>query len=199
MVCAAGAQQRSAGNFDYYVLSLSWAPDFCAQPSGYKDPRECGKGRRLGFVVHGLWPQSERGRGPERCAPASPVRRDIVQAMLAYIPSPGLIQHEWSLHGVCSGLGAADYFGLVGKARDQIRIPPELQAPDKARELSPSEIEEKLAGANPRFPRDAFRTACSGGTLQEVRVCLTKDLAPRPCSASVSECRVSRMLIHPVQ
>jgi ribonuclease T2 len=96
----AGAQSRhhrtsrAAGTFDYYLLSLSYAPDFCAQPGGNKDPRECGKGRQLGFVVHGLWPQSESGPGPERCGPASPVSQAIVQVMLHYIPSPSLIQHE---------------------------------------------------------------------------------------------------------
>src|SRR3982074_3790715 len=99
--------------FDYYLLSLSYAPDFCAQPNVPKDTREWGNGRRVGFVVHGLWPQGETTRGPERCAPASPVPRAIVQSMLKYIPTESLIQHEWANHGTCSGLSAAEYFAAV--------------------------------------------------------------------------------------
>ena len=38
----------SAAAFDYYMLTLSYAPDFCAQPTGNKDPRECGAGRHIG-------------------------------------------------------------------------------------------------------------------------------------------------------
>src|SRR5712675_205344 len=75
--CAAASAQ-----FDYYLLTLSWAPDFCALPGGNKDPRECGKGRHVGFVVHGLWPQNNQSRGPENCGPASPVAQSIVQLML---------------------------------------------------------------------------------------------------------------------
>src|SRR5262249_3258791 len=95
--------------FSYYVLVLSYAPDFCAQPQGQKDPRECGTGRHVGFVVHGLWPQGESTRGPENCGPARPVPQAVVQSMLKYIPTESLIQHEWAAHGTCSGLSATDY------------------------------------------------------------------------------------------
>src|SRR5258707_11790452 len=119
----------AAANFDYYVLSLSWAPDFCAQGTGYKDPGECGPGKRLGFVVHGLWPQTETGRGPQNCGAASPLPADLVQTMLKYFPTASLIQHEWQTHGTCSGLSAADYFAAVRTARDGLKIPSQFQAP----------------------------------------------------------------------
>src|SRR5437588_8959215 len=96
----------NAAAFDYYMLTLSYAPDFCAQPAGNKDPRECGAGRHVGFVVHGLWPQSESGRGPERCEPARPVSEELIRVTLNYIPSESLIQHEWANHGTCTGLSA---------------------------------------------------------------------------------------------
>src|SRR5512143_3576947 len=97
-------------NFAYYMLTLSYAPDFCAQPTGNKDPRECGTGRRVGFVVHGLWPQGETTRGPENCGSARPVSQSIIQATIKYIPTESLIQHEWAAHGTCSGLPVDDYF-----------------------------------------------------------------------------------------
>src|ERR1051325_9112855 len=100
LLLAGGA---AAADFSYYVLSLSYAPDFCDQPTGNKDARECGAGRRVGFVVHGRWPQGEASPGPERCEPARPVARSIVQATLRHIPTEGLIQHEWITHGTCSG------------------------------------------------------------------------------------------------
>ena len=117
----AGASYLVSAEFDYYVLSLSYAPDFCTAGNGYKDPLECGRGRNLSFVVHGLWPQNERGRGPEHCGAARPVAARTVDAMLAYIPSRSLIQHEWKEHGVCSNLGADEFFAQVRRARDAYR------------------------------------------------------------------------------
>src|ERR1700687_5788326 len=104
------ARQSDEAVFSYYLLSLSYAPDFCAHPTGDKDPRECGTGRHIGFVVHGLWPQVEGNRGPENCGPARPVSQDIVRATLDYIPTESLIQHEWGTHGTCTGMSAANYF-----------------------------------------------------------------------------------------
>src|SRR5581483_2088906 len=152
---SAGANARSrkrrasaSGSFSYYLLVLSYAPDFCNQPQGTKDPRECGAGRRIGFVVHGLWPQGEDSRGPENCAPASPVSQAIVQATLRYIPTESLIQHEWAAHGTCSGLSAADYFAALAKARDSVALPADLSQPSRPLQLSPAEIAMKLAAAN---------------------------------------------------
>src|SRR6476661_4613206 len=97
----------AAPQFSYYLLVLSYAPDFCDQPQGTKDPRECGSGRRVGFIVHGLWPQGDDSRGPQNCGSARPVSRAILQATLPYIPTESLIQHEWATHGTCSGLSTA--------------------------------------------------------------------------------------------
>jgi ribonuclease T2 len=197
-VCAT-AQPRRA-DFDYYLLSLSYAPDFCAQPEGKKDPRECGAGRRVGFIVHGLWPQNEGGRGPERCGSARPVARDLVQTMLKYIPTESLIQHEWSTHGTCSGLSAAEYFAAVRKARDAVKIPDDLKEPRAEVSLRPAEIEAKFAAANPLFPKDAVKVTCyRDGELQEVRICLSKDLSPRACGSSAGTCRVGTVVMLPVR
>ncbi|MBZ5592400.1 MAG: ribonuclease T2 [Acidobacteriia bacterium] len=188
------------GTFAYYLLSLSYAPDFCAQPSGNKDPRECGAGRHIGFVVHGLWPQGENGRGPERCGAGSPVSEDLIRAMLNYIPSESLIQHEWTSHGTCSGLSAADYFAAVRKARDSVTIPADLKEPAARLRKSPAEIESEFASANSRFPKEAFRVSCyQGDELQEVRICFNKDLSPRACGPSAGECAAGSIEILPVR
>src|SRR5664279_6001869 len=55
-------RQNAPGEFDFYVLSLSWSPSFCEQASergnGGRSGAQCG-GRPFSFVVHGLWPQYE--------------------------------------------------------------------------------------------------------------------------------------------
>jgi ribonuclease T2 len=186
--------------FSYYLLVLSYAPDFCDQPQGDKDPRECGSGRRVGFVVHGLWPQGESSRGPEKCGPASPVSQAIIQATLKYIPTESLMQHEWAAHGTCSGLSAADYFAALRKARDSVNLPADLNQPSQKVQSSPAKVESELAVANPSFPKTAFRTSCyRNGELQEVRVCLNKDLSPRECGSSAGECTAGNVVLLPVR
>jgi ribonuclease T2 len=186
--------------FSYYMLVLSYAPDFCAEPQGQKDPRECGNGRHVGFVVHGLWPQGETTRGPEKCGPARPVPQAVVQATLKYIPTEALIQHEWAAHGTCSGLSVADYFSAVAKARDSVSIPAEFQGPSQRIQLRPDELEAKFAAANPAFPSSAFRTSCyNDAELKEIRVCINKDLSPRACGPSAGECTAASVTVLPVR
>ena len=204
LAAAASAQPRKKRQqtdtaFSYYLLSLSYAPDFCAQPTGNKDPRECGTGRHIGFVVHGLWPQVESGRGPENCGPARPVAQDIVRTTLAYIPTESLIQHEWATHGTCTGLTAEVYFTFVRRARDMVKIPAGLNAPTRQLRLNPEEIEARMAAANPNFPRGAFRVSCyPNAELQEVRISLNKDLSPRVYGSGGGSCRTT-VLIRPVR
>lgn len=191
---------NDGASFAYYLLSLSYAPDFCAQPAGNKDARECGAGRHVGFVVHGLWPQGENGRGPDRCGTASPVSEDLIRVMLNYIPTESLIQHEWQKHGTCSGQSAADYFAAVRKARDSVTIPSDLRQPARPLRKSPADIEAMFASANPGFPREAFRVSCyRDAELQEVRICFDKDLSPRACGASAGECATGSLEILPVR
>jgi ribonuclease T2 len=191
---------QNTGAFSYYMLVLSYAPDFCAEPGGNKDFRECGTGRHIGFVVHGLWPQGETGRGPENCGPARPVSQDIVSATLPYIPTPSLIQHEWSAHGTCSGLDAASYFAMLRKARDSVKIPDELNQAGAQVRFSPADIESKMATANTSFDKDSFRVSCyRDNNLQEVRVCLNKDLFSRACTASAGECVANTVTLQPVR
>jgi len=186
--------------FSYYLLVLSYAPDFCAQPQGNKDERECGVGRHVGFIVHGLWPQGETTRGPENCGSPGAVPQDVIDATLTYIPSESLIQHEWTAHGTCSGLSVTDYFATLRKARDSVTLPPELDQPAQQVEISPADLEAKVAAANSSFPATAFRTSCyHDGQLQEIRACLNKDLTPRPCGPSAGECSLEAMTLLPVR
>lgn len=177
----------AAAPFDYYILSLSWAPEFCAQPGeAAANPLECGTGK--GFVVHGLWPEADRGRSPESCGPSKSVPKGLVNDMLRSMPSPGLIQHEWTTHGTCTGLSQGEYFTKVMVARSAVQIPVQISSLGQGTTASPAELESEFAAANPSFPKGAFRTACRAGELTEVRVCFDKDLKARACTLSAGEC-----------
>lgn len=182
--------------FDYYLLTLSWAPDFCAAPGGNKDPRECGSGKNITFVVHGMWPQNEQGAQP-KCPSGSPVSQDVITPTLKYIPTEGLIQHEWTNHGTCTGLSAADYFAKLRQARDSVKIPAELTSITAQISESAAQIEAQFAAANPTFPNTAFRATCTNGALQEARICVDKNLSPRACTASAGRCPAPSMKILP--
>ncbi len=189
----------SPGKFDYYLLSLSWSPEYCAGPGGPRDQQQCGGSRRFGFVVHGLWPQFERGF-PQDCGAASTVPSSVVTSMLPLMPSPRLIQHEWEAHGTCSGLDVNQYFKQIVKAFASVQIPDDFKTPAKEIEVAPADVKLKFARANPAFPAAAFRVQCSGRYLSEVRTCLTKDLKGRACSADVRDnCRDATVIMRPLR
>jgi len=188
------------GAFDYYVLSLSWSPEFCASRNSGSGDQQCGSGRRFGFVVHGLWPQYERGGYPASCAPVSPVPSSIVNSMLPLMPSPQLIQHEWETHGSCSGLAVTSYFQQIQKAFATVKVPDDFKAPIKQIEIPPATVTSKFIGANPSFPPTAVKVQCRARYLSEVRVCLTKDLKARACSADVRDtCRANSIIMRPLR
>jgi ribonuclease T2 len=168
--------EGEAGDFDFYVLSLSWLPTWCATADD-QDPSQCRVAER-GFSVHGLWPQYERGY-PEFC-PSSKPRwlADETVAMIRHVmPSASLARYQWRKHGMCSGLDEADYFTLLVRAAEGISIPDTLTG----QMLSPARIEAAFAAANPGLSADGMSVQCRGGRLTEVRICLTKDLAFRAC------------------
>lgn len=194
----AGDRASAGAHFDYYLLALSWVPEFCAQPgSAAANPRECGSQRKSVFSVHGLWPQANDGPNPEACTPVRPVPRAVVTSILQWMPSPGLVQHEWSIHGTCSGLSPSEYFSNVMAARSAVQIPVQLTSLDRPETNSPAGIEAEFAASNPSFPKGAFRVACRAGALTEVRACFTKDLKPQACGRSAGECGAASVSIRP--
>jgi ribonuclease T2 len=186
--------------FDYYVLSLSWAPEFCMQPGAASaNPKECATGRGTGFVVHGLWPEAAQGKSPESCGSAQRVAGNVGKIALPYMLSASLIQHEWDTHGTCTGLSPAAYFLDVIQARSAVQIPVQMTSVEVPLTESPVQIEDQFAAVNATFPKNAFRTVCRNGELSEVRVCFTRDLKPIECPASVGECADTAMNVRPIR
>ena len=188
------------GQFDYYLLSLSWSPAFCLQqPSS----PECSGPRRFGFIVHGLWPQNERG-WPQNCGGNSEVPDSVVTGMSDLMPARKLIYHEWTTHGTCSGLDPKAYFDLVRSARTSVTLPDSFQSPSAAIEQPPAAIVSAFMRANPRLPADSVMVTCSrkgAPRLREVHVCFDKNLQGRACSAdSLKEaCRAESVTMPPVR
>src|SRR5262245_46082726 len=196
---AQDARQNEPGKFDFYLLSLSWSPSFCEQAGERAPAQQCGE-RPDSFVVHGLWPQYEKGF-PEFCQnPAPKLDRGIVSSMLDLMPAPRLIFHEWDRHGVCSGLPARAYFETIRKARAAVKIPPEYLEPKTALNVTPDEVEEAFVKANPGMSRAGIAITRGGPRLSEVRICLSRDLQFRDCAAvDKRTCKRDKLAMPPVR
>jgi ribonuclease T2 len=181
------ARDDQPGQFDYYALSLSWSPEFCATRD---DPEQCADGRRLGFVLHGLWPQFDSGY-PDSCSRAKlpPATRQRYQDMY---PSRKLIGHEWQKHGTCSGLSPDNYLALSSRLKESLQIPAAYQHPAQPVRVSSEQFVQAFQQVNPALARDAVLPFCSGGGrfLRELHACYSKDGQSRSCASD--EVRRSR-------
>ena len=161
-------------NFDYYLLNLSWSPEFC-----HSHPTAIECARHSTFVLHGLWPQNTDGTYPQNCS-NDPGPADPSQYADIY-PDPGLLQHEWKAHGTCSGLSPEDFFALARKAVHSVTIPPTLDHLDHPISMPPGDILDLFAQSNPTIPRDSLALTCGNNYLTAVEVCFSKTLQPTSC------------------
>jgi ribonuclease T2 len=196
-------QRNTPGRFDYYVLALSWSPSFCARARERAPDRlpetQCA-GRPFAFVVHGLWPQYERGY-PSYCQrPAPRIARIVIDGMLDLMPSSRLVINQWRRHGSCSGLDPQDYFAAVRKASAAVTVPPDYQGLASPVTVTPASVAEAFIQANPGLSQAAFTVSCDRTRLTEVRICLTKDFTFRNCSeAARSTCRRNQIAMPAVR
>ena len=184
-----------SGQFDFYVLSLSWSPSYC-QSASRPDPSQCDTSHP-GFVVHGLWPQYEHGH-PDYCTSLQPksLQRSIVSSIGDIMPSDSFAEYEWEKHGLCSGLRQESYFALLRQAFAKVAIPEPFRAPRTDVATSPSEIESAFAEANPGLSTRGMAVTCGRSGTIEVRICLGKDLSFRRCGdVDADQCRRSAITL----
>lgn len=193
------------GQFDFYVLALSWSPSFCeasrerGQGGNRSQQQQCGS-RPYSFVVHGLWPQHERGFPRECQVPAPRLARSIVSTMLDLMPSERLVFNQWDRHGTCSGLNGQQYFETVRKAREAVQIPPKFHELGEYKMVTPDEVEDAFVTANPGLAREGIAVTCDSRRLSEVRICMTKDLNFRSCpEIDRRACRNEKVVMPPVR
>lgn len=193
------AQDR-AGEFDYYVMSLSWSANWCAIEGDARNSPQCDTAGDFGWILHGLWPQYERGF-PANCVTneRSPSRSDT-GAMADIMGTPGLAWHQWRKHGVCAGLSSDAYYDLSREAYAQISRPQILRDLNRSVTLPADLIEEAFLNANPSLEADQITITCKQGYIQEARICLTKDLTLRDCGADViRDCSMTNAQFDPMR
>jgi ribonuclease T2 len=189
---AAQAQHKGEpGKFDFYLLNLSWAPEFCSIQG---TSPECTGAVHYGFIVHGLWPQNNDGTWPVYCAerpgPADPrVNLDIT-------PDLSLLTHEWAKHGTCTTLSPVDFFANEHHAFHEVHIPAEFHSLHGAVQMQPSAILDMFVKANPAFPRESLAVSCGHNHLTAIEACLSKQLQPIACQG-IRSCRASEITVDP--
>jgi ribonuclease T2 len=192
--------RNAPGKFDYYVLSLSWSPSFCETATGNARRQQCGA-RPFSFVVHGLWPQYERGF-PEFClVPPPRLERNIMRSMLDLMPAPGLVYHEWDQHGTCSGLQPREYFDLVRRAREKLKIPEQYSHPTVPLSVTPPvKSSMRLSARMMDYRLKVSPLTAIVGDCGRCACAFTRDLKYRDCSPSAQRaCRSERLIIPPVR
>jgi ribonuclease T2 len=200
LASAALADGEKAGEFDYYVMSLSWSPNWCAQKGDARNSDQCDARHDHGWILHGLWPQYHRGF-PSLCRTTQrPPTRGMTDDMADIMGTSGLAWYQWKKHGTCSGLSASAYYALSRQAYESITRPPVFRQLDRAVRLPASVVEEAFLDANPELDRDMITITCKNNHIQEARLCLSKSLKPVPCGQDVvRDCTSQNALFTPVR
>ncbi|MGY9048834.1 hypothetical protein P775_16235 [Puniceibacterium antarcticum] len=204
LLCLTGslahAEGERPGAFDYYVLSLSWSPSWCALSGDAQGSAQCDGTRDFGWVLHGLWPQNTRGY-PSYChSPLPAPSRAMTNDMVDIMGTSGSAWHQWKKHGVCSGLEAADYYALAREAYVRIKRPAALRELKKPVTLPAKLVEEAFIKDNPELEPNMITITCQSGRIQEARICLSKALIPVPCGSDVvRDCTLNDALLDPVR
>ena len=171
---------------DGYILAISWSREYCKGRENDLAMRlQCsGQIGDFGFVLHGLWPEAKGPNYPQYCRSVGVLPRKVIADNICLTPSVQLIQHEWAKHGTCMARKPESYFGAARLLFGA------LQFPDMDRlSRKPSNVgglARVLAETNEGLPANAVRVKTNDrGWLQEVRICLGKDLKPRRCPSFV--------------
>ena len=194
------ADGEKPGEFDYYVLALSWSPTWCALEGEARGAEQCSREADFGWILHGLWPQYHRG-WPAHCPSIKrPPSRTMTSDMADIMGSSGLAWHQWKKHGTCTGLSAEDYYALSRAAYARVTRPEVFRKLGKPVTLPARVIEEAFLKANPGWEADMLTITCRQGRIQEARLCLSKSLDPVPCGRDViRDCTLSDALFDPIK
>lgn len=184
------------------MLVLSWVPSYCRREGRDRKDEQCDASRPQAFSLHGLWPQYDKG-WPEDCSTAKRpwVPAKVIEEMGDIMPSKSLIIHEYRVHGTCSGLEPAQYFGVARELYERVSVPPRFLAPGAARLVSPEGIEREFLGANPWLKPEMISVTCRRANLLDIRVCFGRDLFPRSCGVNEDQrrlCPASKIAVPPV-
>lgn len=189
-----------AGEFDYYVMALSWSANWCALEGDARNSPQCDAREDHGWILHGLWPQFHRGY-PSFCQTAKRApSRSMTSDMADIMGTGGLAWHQWNKHGTCTNLSAPDYYELSRRAYATVTRPTVFRKLDRAVKLPASVVEDAFLKDNPSLTRDSITITCRQGYIQEARICLSRDLEPVPCGRDViKDCTLRDAIFTPLR
>ena len=188
-----GQKPAKPGEFDYYLLVLSWSPEFCHGKPGAPQCRE-----HRNFVLHGLWPQNNDGSYPANCKTTQPAPTDL--SKIKQIMPSEIVAHEWQKHGTCSGLSGDEYFRLAQTLFASLKIPIDLVAPTRTMTTHPSDFKKDFENSNPALADEDIAIQLRARYLNAVELCFSKGdrPVPTPC-LHVSDAKGGTFRIPPVQ
>ncbi len=197
---AASADGEKAGEFDYYVLALSWSPNWCEIEGDAKGSDQCDPRHDHGWTLHGLWPQYTRG-WPAFCPTSQrPPSRAMTRDMADIMGTSGLAWYQWKKHGVCAGIPARDYYAASREAYDKVTRPAVFRKLEDPVRLPASVVEQAFLRDNPGLEPDMITITCKRGHIQEARICLSKSLDFVPCGRDVvRDCTAEDALFTPIR
>jgi ribonuclease T2 len=189
---ARGQNPGKPGKYDYYLLTLSWSPEFCSiqgtSPQCAAHP---------GFIVHGLWPQNFDGTYPASCDLSRPGPVHPEENM-DITPDASLLQHEWGKHGTCTTLTPEAFFSLERRAFHSVVIPLFFAKLDHEVEVKTGMIGRMFSEENPGFPAGSIVVSCGESRLSAIEVCLSKDgLKPIACRGVNLGCNANEIRVLP--
>ncbi len=184
-----------------YTLALIWQPQHCYNAARGAEDMTCsralGSGPNRGFVLHGLWPDGEKGSWPQYCRPAKPLPAATLRRAWCATPSAQLLQHEWAKHGTCMDGDADAYFARAGALYRGLRFP-DMKRLARRRDVTAGALKRAIVAANPRLRADMVRVrATDKGWLEEIWLCLDRTLAYRGCPVRDSGGDKRRLRISP--
>jgi ribonuclease T2 len=143
---------------------------------------------RFGFILHGLWPESEPGHWPQWCSDKS-VAAETLRRNLCMTPSPALLTHEWAKHGTCMARSPEEYFKVGAALMRSLRFP-DMAGLSRRANLTTGDLRAALRRATPLLPAAAIRVSANPrGWLEEVHICYARDFMPAPCGRTGTDDR----------
>ena len=130
------------------------------------------------------------------------VPEKLIEEMRDIMPSKSLMIHEYRVHGTCSGLDPAQYFGVARELYERVSVPARLVERDSDTAVSPEELEGEFLAANPWLKSDMIAVTCRRKNLLDIRVCFGRDLFPRACGDNEDQkrlCPLNKITVPPIK
>lgn len=165
-----------------YTLAASWSPEYCRSGRG---TMQClGRNGRFGFILHGLWPEAQRGAPPQWCSTTPRPSPELLRRNLCMTPAPNLLEHEWAKHGSCMVRTPEAYFRTASILWQSLRWP-DADRLSRQKDLTVGDLRRAFTLANRDWrPEQVGVVLGRNGWLREIRLCYGRDFMPQACPRS---------------